>query len=64
MSFVNSTALSYLVAAHKQMASAGGGLVLSEPSKFFRSTIRTLELHHIFEIFDTDAEALGHFGQA
>jgi anti-sigma B factor antagonist len=60
LSFLNSTALGYLVATAKRLGELGGQLVLSEPSRFFAATIRTLELHHIFEIFPHDDAALQH----
>lgn len=58
--FINSTALSYLVGAHGELKSQGGEITFSEPSSFLQSTIRTLELHHIFEVFDDDAAAVRH----
>jgi len=61
VSFINSTALGYLVQAAQRMKDSKGELVFSEPSDFFAATVRTLELHHIFEVFSTDAEAVEHF---
>lgn len=60
LSFLGSTALGYLVEAHRRLRDLGGTLVLSEPSRFFDATIRTLELHHIFEIFPHDDAAMQH----
>ena len=57
LEFINSTALGYLVAKGKELRAAGGALVFAEPSKFFAATFRTLELHHLFEMFDTRDEA-------
>ncbi|MBW2282553.1 MAG: STAS domain-containing protein [Deltaproteobacteria bacterium] len=62
VSFINSTALGYLVATSKKLKELDGELVLSEPSGFLAATIRTLELHLLFEIFPTDAKAKEHFG--
>lgn len=64
LSFLNSTALGYLVATSKRLRETGGELVFSEPSRFFAATIRTLELHHLFEIFPHDDAALRHFAAA
>jgi anti-anti-sigma factor len=57
VSFINSTALGYLVELGKRLEDLGGRLVFSAPSRFFANTIRTLELHHVFEIFASDQEA-------
>jgi len=61
VSFINSTALGYLVAIAKRLKDVGGELVFSAPSRFFADTIRTLELHHLFEIFPSDQEAALYF---
>ncbi|MEM8882750.1 MAG: STAS domain-containing protein [Planctomycetota bacterium] len=61
LSFINSTALGYLVALRKRLTDAGGELVFSHASDFFSATFRTLELHHIFQLFESDDEALRHF---
>ena len=60
VSFINSTALGYLVATSKRLQELDGKMVLSEPSEFLDATIRTLELHLLFEIFPTDGDALDH----
>jgi anti-anti-sigma factor len=63
LEFINSTALGYLVDVGKRLEKElEGELVFSEPSRFFEATVRTLELHHMFEIFPTDAEAVAHLG--
>jgi len=63
LEFINSTALGYLVAVGKRLKKElGGEVAFSEPSRFFEATVRTLELHHIFEIFKTDAEAIAYLG--
>jgi len=61
ISFINSTTLGYLVDVGKRLRELGGELVFAEPSPFFAATVRTLELHLIFEIFDSDAAAIAHF---
>ena len=60
LTFITSTALGYLVSAGKRLAELEGKLVFSEPSRFFRDTARTLELHQLFEIFDRTDDALRH----
>ena len=59
--FIDSTALGQLLAMHKKLKTGGGELVISEPSRFLQSAIRTLELYHILEIFDSDKDAIAHF---
>ena len=61
VSFINSTALGYLVEASKKLKDLGGELVFSEPSRFFADTVRTLELHLLFDIFPTDDDAAAYF---
>ncbi|MDH3590558.1 MAG: STAS domain-containing protein [Planctomycetota bacterium] len=63
LEFINSTALGYLVGKAKELKKDGGALVLSEPSRFFTATFRTLELHHIFELFKDDDEAVHYFAK-
>jgi anti-anti-sigma factor len=60
VSFVNSTALGFLVEIGKRLKELDGELVLSQLSDFFRSAARVLELHLVFEIFETDGEALAY----
>jgi anti-sigma B factor antagonist len=60
VSFLDSSTIGYLVELGKRLEALDGELVLSEPSKFFAATIRTLELHHLFEIFPHDDAALDH----
>jgi len=63
VSFINSTALGYLVDVGKRIKALGGELVFSQPSKFFSDTFRTLELHHLFELFDSDRDAVAYFAE-
>ncbi len=60
LEFINSTALGYFVAKGKELNEGGGALVFSEPSRFFAATFRTLELHHLFEMFASDEKAEAH----
>jgi len=61
VTFINSTAIGYLVDAAQQLKDEDGEMVLSTPSDFVAATIRTLGLFHIFDIFDSDREAAAHF---
>jgi len=61
VSFINSTALGYLVDVGKRIKGLDGELVFSHPSKFFADTFRTLELHHLFELFESDRDAVAYF---
>lgn len=62
LTFVTSTGLGYLVKLAKELREQGGDLAFSEPSEFFAAAVRTLELHHLFEVAGTDAEAVEHLG--
>lgn len=61
LKFINSSALGYLIKTHKRLKEIDGELVLSEPSKFFQSTITTLGIDQIFKIFPVDEEAIKYF---
>ena len=64
LKFINSSALGYLIKTHKRLRELDGELVLSEPSKFFQTTITTLGIDQIFKIFPTDEEAVKYFHDA
>ena len=61
LKFINSSALGYLIATHKRLREYDGELVLSEPSKFFETTVATLGIDQIFKIYTNDGEAVKHF---
>jgi anti-sigma B factor antagonist len=61
LKFINSSALGYLIKTAKRLKELDGELVLSEPSKFFQSTIATLGVDQIFRIFPSDEEAVKYF---
>lgn len=61
LKFINSSALGYLIKTGKRLKELDGELVLSEPSKFFQSTIATLGVDQIFRIFPADEEAVKYF---
>ena len=60
--FVNSSGIGYLVALQKRLRQEGGDMVLSKPSKFLQTTIRTLGLDQVFPVFGSDEDAVRHFG--
>jgi anti-anti-sigma factor len=60
LSFLNSSALGYLIRTHKTLREYGGELVIAAPSAFFRTTIATLGIHEIFRICPDDASAVEH----
>lgn len=64
LKFINSSALGYLIKTHKRLRELEGELVLSEPSKFFQTTIKTLGIDQIFKVFEDDQEALKYFHDA
>ncbi len=61
LKFINSSALGYLIKVSKQLREMEGELALSQPSKFFQSTVSTLGLDQIFKIFPSDEEAVQYF---
>jgi len=64
LKFINSSALGYLIKTSKRLKELDGELVLSEPSKFFQTTISTLGIDQIFKIFPADEEAVKYFHDA
>jgi anti-sigma B factor antagonist len=60
--FVNSSAIGYLVALQRRLRQEGGDMVLSKPSKFLQTTIRTLGLDQVFAVFGSDEDAMRHCG--
>lgn len=63
LKFINSSALGYLIKTAKRLKGMDGELVLSEPSQFFETTVRTLGIDQIFRMFPSDGEAVKHFGK-
>ncbi|MEM8883322.1 MAG: STAS domain-containing protein, partial [Planctomycetota bacterium] len=61
LKFINSSSLGYLIKTHRHLKEYEGELVLSEPSKFFQTTIVTLGIDQIFHIYENDDEAVKHF---
>ncbi|MHC4974774.1 MAG: STAS domain-containing protein [Planctomycetota bacterium] len=61
LKFINSSALGYLIKTANRLKGLEGELVLSAPSKFFLTTIRTLGIDQIFRVCPNDEEALKSF---
>ncbi|MGQ0614292.1 MAG: STAS domain-containing protein [Planctomycetaceae bacterium] len=55
--FVDSSALGFLVETQRKLKEGGGGLAVSEPSKFVRGVIASLGLDRVFGVFANDEEA-------
>lgn len=62
LTFLNSSALGYLIKARKRAQAAGGDAVLAEPSKFVRKLLATVGLDKLFSVYDGTDAALAHFG--
>lgn len=62
LTFLNSSALGYLIKARKKARAAGGDAVLAEPSRFVRKLLATVGLDKLFSIYDDTEGALRHFG--
>ena len=61
LTFVDSSALGHLIKTAKRLKDLGGELVLSEPSKFLQTTIKTLGIDQILRVFPSDEEAVTYF---
>jgi anti-anti-sigma factor len=61
LTFINSTALGYLIKTSKRLTAEGGEMVLAQPSKFVKRTLVTLGLDQAFPVYESDADALVHF---
>ena len=64
LQFSDSSALGYLIKTSKRFKELGGELVLSEPSRFFQTTIETLGIDQILKVFPSDDEAVRHLREA
>ncbi len=61
LKFINSSALGYLIKTQKKLREYDGELVLSQPSQFFATTIKTLGIDQIFKVYETDTDAVAYF---
>jgi anti-anti-sigma factor len=62
LTFLNSTALNYLIRVKQRLSDAGGDLFLVHPTPFVNKTLGALGLLTYFKLFDSDDEAILHFG--
>jgi len=58
LTFINSSALGYLLKVKKRAQELGGDLILVQPSKFIRKTLLTLGLQEVFSIYETDEDGV------
>ena len=58
VSYVSSRPLGSLVGFHKRVWSAGGQIKISNIPDYVHETIRAAKLHRIFELYETEDEAL------
>jgi len=58
LEIVTSTAIGFLVDASKRARGLGGGLVVSAPSRLFRSTVDTLRIGEVLVMAPSDEEAV------
>lgn len=58
LTFINSSALGYLLKVQKRCNELGGDLILVQPSKFIRKTLLTLGLQEVFHIYDTEEDGV------
>ena len=63
LTFSDSSALGYLIRTAKRLKELDGELVLSEPSKRFQTTIKTLGIDKILKVFPSDEEAVRHLNE-
>ncbi len=61
LSFINSSALGYLIKVRRKAQAAGGDVVLAQPSNFFRKTLVTLGLDRLFCVYESTDEAVRHY---
>jgi anti-sigma B factor antagonist len=61
LSFINSSALGYIIKARKKAQAGGGDVVLAQPSNFFRKTLVTLGLDKLFCVYETVDDGVGHY---
>jgi len=61
LTFINSSALGYLIKVRKKAQSVGGDVVLVQPSNFFRKTLVTLGLDKLFSCYETTDDGVHHF---
>lgn len=60
--FINSSAIGFFVALQKRLRQEEGEMVISQPSRFLQTTINTLGLDQVFQVYGSDEDAVKHFG--
>lgn len=63
LTFVNSSALGYLLKTVRALRDRGGELVFSEPAKCFWNILEVYGVGQVFAVYPDDQAALQHFGQ-
>jgi len=58
MTFINSSALGYLIKTWKHLNPQGGHVVLSEPTAFMTRTMSVLGLDTVFKVYPDDETAV------
>src|SRR5262245_38541100 len=58
LTFINSSALGYLLKVKKRCQELSGDLVLVQPSKFIRKTLITLGLLEVFSLYETEEDGV------
>ena len=61
LTFLNSSALGYLLKTSKTLAAKGGELVISEPAECFQKIMNVYDVDLVFRVFPDDGKALDHF---
>lgn len=61
LTFINSSALGYLLKTSKALAARGGELVISEPAESFLRILNVYDVDPVFRVFPDDGKALDHF---
>jgi len=59
--FIDSGGLTFLLDMRERLPRLGGEMVISSPSKLFRSTISAIKADELFRIFPDDDAALAYF---
>lgn len=62
LTFINSSALGYLIKTAEVLKEAGGELVFSEPAENFRKIVEVYDVGAVFPLYASDQAALAHFG--
>ena len=64
LTFINSSALGWLLETRERLDELAGDLVIAEPSEFFERAAVSLGIDRIFEIYPVEDEAVRHFQEA